>query len=76
MSHEDYIKEFSNGEITIVWNKVKCIHDCICVQNLSSVFQPDQEPDLKGAPTLKIIETVSKCTTGALKVKIGSHEWV
>lgn len=76
MTHSQTIKEFSNGEITVMWNKEKCIHDGICVQNLSTVFSPDQEPNLFGAPTSKIIATVAKCTTGALKIKIGSHEWV
>lgn len=76
MAHANMTKEFSNGEITVIWNKEKCIHDGICVQNLSTVFQPDQEPNLKGAPTKRIIETVAKCTTGALKIKLGSHEWL
>ena len=76
MTHAQNIKELSNGEITVLWDKDKCIHDGICVKELSSVFSPDQEPNLHGAPTWKIVNTVAKCTTGALKVKIGSHEWV
>lgn len=76
MKHQQKIKEFSNGEITVEWDKNKCIHDGICVQHLSSVFQRGEEPNLKGATTKEIIETVAKCSTGAIKIKIGSHEWI
>lgn len=76
MADPKIVKELSNGDITVVWDKSKCTHDGICVQDLSSVFSPDQAPNLFGAPTSKIIATVAKCTTGALRIKIGSHEWI
>lgn len=76
MKHHHNVREYSNGQVTLIWDKTKCIHDGICIQNLSTVFQEDAEPNMLGAPTKKIIETVAKCTSGALKVKIGSHEWI
>ncbi len=64
-------KEYTNGEITIVWQSSKCIHSANCVKHLSSVFQPQQHPwiNMENATTEQIIATVTKCPSGALSVK-------
>lgn len=65
---EDVYKEYSNGEITIVWQSKKCIHSKICWVGLRSVFDPFKRPWInpQGAPTEKIIDQVDKCPSGAL----------
>jgi uncharacterized Fe-S cluster protein YjdI len=64
-------KEYSNGEVTIVWQSGKCIHSANCVKNLSAVFQPGTQPWIKpeNASSAEIIAAVSKCPSGALTMK-------
>jgi uncharacterized Fe-S cluster protein YjdI len=47
MDKNNLTKEYSNGEITVVWQSSKCIHSVNCVKNLSSVFQPKNQPWIK-----------------------------
>jgi uncharacterized Fe-S cluster protein YjdI len=68
MNPKDIKKEYSNGEVTVVWQSGKCIHSGICVKNNPDVFQPKEKPWIKinASSTEKIIETVQKCPSGAL----------
>ena len=61
-------KEYTNGEVTVVWQSGKCIHSGNCVKNNPAVFQPRENPWIKieASSTEKIIETVQKCPSGAL----------
>jgi uncharacterized Fe-S cluster protein YjdI len=61
-------KEYSNGEVTIVWQSGKCIHSANCVKNNPAVFHPRELPWIKpeASSTEKIIETIEKCPSGAL----------
>lgn len=65
------IKEYSNGEVTVVWQAEKCTHSGICVRNLPCVFKPAERPwiQVKNASSTEIIETVKKCPSGALSMK-------
>lgn len=68
MDKNNITKEYSNGEVTIVWQSAKCIHSANCVKNNPDVFQPKTQPWIKpeGSSTEKIISTVSLCPSGAL----------
>jgi uncharacterized Fe-S cluster protein YjdI/CDGSH-type Zn-finger protein len=64
-------KEYSNGEVTIVWKPSVCIHSTLCWKGedgLKAVFNPSERPWIKpeGATTDKIINQVKKCPSGAL----------
>ena len=61
-------KEYTNGEITVIWQSGKCTHSGICVRNSPEVFQPKNAPWIKmeNSTTEKIIKTVDKCPSGAL----------
>jgi len=61
-------KEYSNGEVTVVWQPDKCIHSAICANGLPGVFQPKEKPWIKvdNASTDKIIHQVKQCPSGAL----------
>lgn len=71
MDKNNLKKEYTNGEITVVWQSGKCIHSANCVKNLSRVFQPKQQPwiKLENATAEEIRETVYKCPSGALTIK-------
>ncbi|MFA9186854.1 (4Fe-4S)-binding protein [Flavobacterium sp. FBOR7N2.3] len=68
MDPKDTTKEYTNGEVTIVWQSAKCIHSANCVRHNSQVFQPKEKPWIKpeNSTTEKIIDTVKKCPSGAL----------
>jgi uncharacterized Fe-S cluster protein YjdI len=68
MDPENLKKEYTNGEVTVVWQSGKCIHSGNCVRNNPDVFQPREKPWIKidGSSTEKIIDTVKKCPSGAL----------
>lgn len=66
-------KEYSNGEITIVWQPNKCIHSGVCVMTLPKVYNPKERPWIKpeNATTQELIDQVAKCPSGALSIKQG-----
>lgn len=68
MDPNDIKKEYTNGEVTVVWQSGKCIHSGNCVRNNPDVFRPREKPWIKidGSSTEKIIDTVKKCPSGAL----------
>lgn len=64
-------KEYSNGEITVVWQSGICIHSGKCVQGLGKVFDPKRSPwiDMSQATSDEIVAQVGKCPSGALSIK-------
>ena len=72
MDLKNLTKEYSNGEITVIWQSSKCIHSGNCVRNLSKVFNPREHPWIKieNATTEEIVATVNKCPSGALIILI------
>ena len=68
MDKNNLTKEYSNGEITIVWQSGKCIHSGKCVKNNPDTFRPKEQPWIQpdNSYTEKIINTVKLCPSGAL----------
>ncbi len=69
MEHDkNLILEYTNGDVTVVWQPSKCIHSTHCWKELPSVFKPWAKPWIKiqGADTEAIINQVNKCPSGAL----------
>ena len=64
-------KEYSNGEITIVWQPKLCIHSGVCVKTLPQVYNPQERPWIKpeNATTRELLDQVAKCPSGALSIK-------
>ncbi|SDJ21792.1 (4Fe-4S)-binding protein [Flavobacterium noncentrifugens] len=70
------IKEYTNGEVTIVWKPQLCIHAANCARGLPKVFQPKDKPWIKpeAASTQNIIDQVFKCPSGALTTYINAQK--
>ena len=61
-------KEYTNGEITVVWQNEKCIHSTNCFKGLSKVFDPKNRPwvQVDAASSDEIMKTIDNCPSGAL----------
>jgi uncharacterized Fe-S cluster protein YjdI len=64
----DIKREYTNGEVTVIWQAAKCIHAASCFRELPEVFDPSQRPwiNMEGADTDRIIKQVKRCPTDAL----------
>ena len=60
--------QYSNGEVTIVWQPELCKHSGRCVHGLPEVFKPKEKPWItpEGSTTEKIVAQVKRCPSGAL----------
>lgn len=66
------IREYTNGEVTILWEASKCTHAGICVKTLPEVYNPKARPWIKAenAPSSQaLIDQVALCPSGALRIK-------
>ena len=63
-------KEYSNGEITILWHLQKCVHSGICVKTLPQVYNSKDKPWIKAenATSQELIHQVAQCPSGALSI--------
>lgn len=79
MSDKPIVKEYSNGEVTVVWKPESCIHSTICwkkATGLPDVFQPSTKPwiKLEGGTTEEIMKQVDKCPSGALSYRLKDEQ--
>ena len=72
MDKNNLIKEYTNGEVTIVWKSGKCIHSGNFVKNNPEVFRPKEQPWItpEASTTEAIISAINKCPSGALSYRI------
>jgi len=63
--------EYSNGEITIIWQPTLCTHAGACIHSLPKVYNPKARPWItpENATTSEIIEQIGQCPSGALSFK-------
>jgi uncharacterized Fe-S cluster protein YjdI len=61
-------REYTNGEVTVVWKPSLCTHCGNCARGLPQVFKPKERPWVKieAATTAEIEAQVLKCPSGAL----------
>lgn len=71
MSEQKNVKEYTNGEITVVWKADLCVHSGNCARNLPLVFKPRERPwiQLENDTSAAIVAAVKKCPSGALSIK-------
>ena len=69
-------KEYSNGEITVIWKPDLCIHSAECVKGSPEVFNPKERPWIKteNSNSKQIMETIDKCPSGALSYQVENAE--
>jgi len=76
MEKREIIKEYSNGELTIIWQPAKCIHAEICAHTLPQVYNPNERPWIKAneASTTELKAQIDMCPSGALSYRIVGEE--
>jgi uncharacterized Fe-S cluster protein YjdI len=76
MEKKNIIKEYSNGDLTIVWQPAKCIHDGTCVRTLPKVYDPNAKPwiNIKNASTDALKEQIGQCPSGALSFYLNDEK--
>jgi len=64
-------KEYTNGEVTILWQPEKCIHSGKCVMGNAKVFNPRRKPwiEMEHSNTEEITRIVHNCPSGAISLK-------
>ncbi len=69
-------KEYTNGELTIVWQPSKCIHSGMCVKTLPNVYVPKGKPwiNIDNASTEELKDQIQKCPSGALSYYMNDEE--
>ncbi|WP_226789786.1 MULTISPECIES: (4Fe-4S)-binding protein [Flagellimonas] len=62
------MKEYTNGEISVIWKPELCQHAGICVKMLPKVYNPKEKPWIKveNATSDELKHQISKCPSGAL----------
>ena len=68
---EKETKEYTNGEVTILWKAHKCIHSAECTKRLPEVYDPEARPWIQpeGTSSDAIRKQVVYCPSGALTLK-------
>ena len=61
-------KEYTNGEISVVWKPHLCDHSALCMMGSPKVFDTSKRPwiNMKAESSQDIIKTVDTCPTKAL----------
>ncbi len=69
-------KEYTNGEVTVVWKPKLCIHAAKCVAGLPNVFRPEEKPwiNADAASAEALIAQVKQCPSGALGYYINGEK--
>ena len=68
MAEREIIKEYSKGDLTVVWKPKKCVHSAICVNTLPKVYDPNKKPwiEPENATIDELKSQINKCPSGAL----------
>jgi len=69
-------KEYTNGEITIVWEPAICAHSEVCINCLPEVYNPYGKPwiTIEKATTEQLKEQLDKCPSGALSYYMNTDD--
>lgn len=70
------IKEYTNGEVTVIWKPELCKHAGICVKTLPEVYKPKDKPWIKAenGTTQALIDQINQCPSGALTYRMNEEK--
>ena len=75
-SQREIIKEYSNGDLTVIWKPKTCIHAAECVKRLPKVYRPDEKPwiQVEHATTAELKQQIDACPSGALSYRMNNED--
>jgi uncharacterized Fe-S cluster protein YjdI len=70
------IKEYTNGEVTVIWKPELCKHAGICVKTLPEVYKPKDKPwiNAENGTTQALIDQINQCPSGALTYRMNEEK--
>lgn len=73
---KEIIKEYTRGDLTVVWKPKKCIHAAECVKRLPEVYNPKDKPWIKAenATIEELMSQIDACPSGALTYNIQGQD--
>ncbi len=76
MDKESLVKEYTRGNLTIVWKPGLCIHSGVCVKALPDVYQPKEKPWIRPelATEEALRDQIARCPSGALTYRQANAE--
>lgn len=76
MGEREIVKEYSSGELTVVWKPKLCIHSAVCVKTLPNVYDPKDKPWIKpeNASTEELIAQIDQCPSAALSYRMKNEK--
>jgi len=71
MEFKEISKEYTNGNLTVIWKPKLCIHAAECVNSLPKVYNPNEKPWIKAenATPEELMAQIKKCPSGALSYR-------
>jgi len=74
-SGREIVKEYTNGDITILWKPKTCIHSGECVKRLPNVYKPNEKPwiQIENASTDELKSQIKTCPSGALSYRMNNE---
>ncbi len=68
MAEREIIKEYTNGDLVVVWKPKSCIHSAVCVKTLPEVYKPNEKPWItpENASIEALKAQIDQCPSGAL----------
>lgn len=68
MAEREIIKEYTNGDLVVVWKPKSCIHSAVCVKTLPEVYKPEEKPWIspENASIDALKAQIDLCPSGAL----------
>ncbi len=68
--------EYTNGELTVIWQPELCQHSGICVKTLPNVYKPGEKPWItaENATTDELKNQIAKCPSGALSFRMNNQD--
>jgi uncharacterized Fe-S cluster protein YjdI len=74
-SDKEIIREYTNGELTVIWKSKSCIHAAECVHRLPQVYNPNEKPWIKAqnASTNELKSQIEACPSGALTYRMNNN---
>jgi len=75
-SDKEIIKEYTNGDLTIIWKPKTCIHAAECVNRLPEVYKPNEKPwiQMENATTEALKSQIEACPSGALSYRMSNED--